>query len=675
MDFAPREQEPRTYLVCLTMQPNLGQERWYQTPPPATERDAVVVFEGAPIVHQRRVYIAVTKFLTGQTQTLVACYDADSGDLRWQREVCGTPELKDGDSRSRHHLLTLAGPNLVYCSHCGAIVALDAVSGQPRWGVRYASRGPKTNDGQSSQRSLAPCTYADGRVYAAPLDLDRILCLDSRTGQTLWESDPMEIVHILGVSRGKIFCSTLSPRRGLRAMDAATGSASGGWLQPGDDSDLPTYGRGLLAGDWIFWPTRDGLHVLKQSDGEPVAFDPDIRGNLAAADGCLIAADSKTLSAYLPEQWTLRRRTQEAAQDGADSSSWYRLGLAEADVGLTDRALTTLERALATARDQRQRDLARSKLHEILLQAARLQADGGDWNKVETLLRQAASNRFPASERVRAAALQAALAEEAGKAEQAIASWQTLLETSELRDAPLSGRLNIQERASWIAADHISRLLRLHGRAVYAAIEERAEKVARTMGAGPATCARLEREFPQALVTMRALEESARQAERGERPWEAAAACRALLELPESPLNRMILLAGLAKAYERENCWEGARSSLNQMEREGADRLETAVHPTLTIREWVRERRHDLPLAPEHSVHGYSFVQSALAGGRKAKGDRVTLRSGRQPVSGGGEQIRLLVDRRREVGLDARAALSGTLVGNECGSLGGSRGP
>ena len=484
MDFGGRDPEPQSFLVCLTMQAQLGrQECWFQVPPSEQgaqgAQGAVVVFEGAPIVHQQRLYIAVTKYLSGQTQSLVACYDAEDGKLRWRCcSVCETPELKDGETRNRQYLLTLAGPNIVYCSHSGAIVALDAQNGQARWGVRYPSRGPKTNDGHPSFRSLVPCCYADGRIFAAPLDLDRILCLDSRSGQTLWESDPMEIVHILGVSRGKLFCTTLNPRKGIRALNAATGSSRGGWMQPGDDSDLPTYGRGLRAGDWVFWPTRDGLHVLKQSDGEPVAFDPDIRGNLAAADGCLVSADSKVLSVYPPEKWTLRRRTQEAAQDGATASTFQRLALAELDAGFPDRARAALERALEMTPDRAQRDLICAKIHEVLLQSATAAAHSGDSKLVESLLRQAADSCFSAAERVQAAALQGALAEESGKAEEAAAAWQTILENAELRDAPFPIRENLPERASAVAVDQINRLIRQHGRAIYAGIEERAEKLA-----------------------------------------------------------------------------------------------------------------------------------------------------------------------------------------------------
>src|SRR5207253_4815843 len=129
-----------------------------------------------------------------------------------------------------------------------------------------------------------------------------------------------------------------------RALKAATGNPQGGWMQPADGSDLPSFGRGLLAGDWVFWPTRDGLHVLNQADGEPVLFDPKIRGNLAAANGCLVAADATRLSAYVPEDQLLERRQREAAEPGASAVARYRLALAEAGAGRVPQALADLAR-------------------------------------------------------------------------------------------------------------------------------------------------------------------------------------------------------------------------------------------------------------------------------------------------------------------------------------------
>src|SRR5262249_51698362 len=87
----------------------------------------------------------------------------------------------------------------------------------------------------------------------------------------------------------------------IRALDIETGLPVPQWLQPQErNEELATFGRGLLAGEMVYWPTSHGLHVLKQQDGEPVAFDPRIRGNLAAAAGFLAAADAQRLAVYLP---------------------------------------------------------------------------------------------------------------------------------------------------------------------------------------------------------------------------------------------------------------------------------------------------------------------------------------------------------------------------------------
>jgi outer membrane protein assembly factor BamB len=586
---------PDTALVCLTMQPNLGQVQWIKEPPSAAEQGANVAFEGAPLVHQNRAYAAVTQFLAGQTRSLLVCYDAGSGNLRWQKEVCMTAEAKEGETRIRHHLLTLAGPNIVYCSHSGAVVAVDALTGQIRWGVRYPSRGPKTNDGQPSLRSLAPCCYADGRVYAAPLDHDRVLCLDSRTGQTIWESEPMEVVHLLGVAHGKLFCTTLTPRRGLRSMNAATGDARGAWMQPGDDSDLPTFGRGLLADNLVFWPTRDGLHVLRQSDGEPVAFDPEIRGNLAAADGCLISADARVLSAYLPDKWSLRRRAQEAAQVGASPNTFYRLGLAELDAGLIDQARISLEKAWKEADTPHLREQAQAKVHEILRQSAQAAADRHDWQAVESNLTYAAFGAFPARDRLAALALRAQLAQASNRLDQAVAAWQSVLDTPELAVALIEDSTPIPASGKRVAFGQINRLIKEHGRDIYQTIEKRAVELAKT-GNGMGL-AHLERRYPHALITMRSLEARAAQAAKEQKPWEAADLYRRLLDIAGTPLNRIQVLANLALAYEQQNCFEAARGVLDQMQKEGGDRHEAAIDPALSVRMWAQQRRRQLSAA------------------------------------------------------------------------------
>ncbi|HEV3116264.1 MAG TPA: PQQ-binding-like beta-propeller repeat protein, partial [Gemmataceae bacterium] len=299
--------EAASYLVCLNLSTGLGNiERW-RIRPQSPER-GYAVLEGAPVVHGGRVYIAVTYLVAVQTRTAIRCLNAESGATLWERDVCETQELKEGDKRFRHHLLTLAGGSIVYCSHSGAIVCLDADSGRRLWSVRYPSRGARTREGILSRRALAPCLFAANRLFVAPADYDRLLCLDPETGHTLWETAPLEVVHLLGVAGDKLYLNSvmttgtgLSLQHNLRALDIVSGDSV--WLKPDDgQTGLTTAGRGLLAGNKVYWPTSTGLIVLEQETGEVIASDRRIQGNLASADGCLIAAGIKHLTAHLRDE-------------------------------------------------------------------------------------------------------------------------------------------------------------------------------------------------------------------------------------------------------------------------------------------------------------------------------------------------------------------------------------
>ena len=95
--------------------------------------------------------------------------------------------------RYRHQLLTLAGRYVVYASHAGAVAALDARTGRRAWTFRYPSAAVMTPAGNALPRDLAPAVYADGRLYVAPADYDRLLCLDLETGRLLWERERVEV--------------------------------------------------------------------------------------------------------------------------------------------------------------------------------------------------------------------------------------------------------------------------------------------------------------------------------------------------------------------------------------------------------------------------------------------------------------------------------------------------
>jgi hypothetical protein len=89
---------------------------------------------------------------------------------------------------------------------------------------------------------------------------------------------------------------------------AADGDDEGGWLVPGDEKGLQPYGRGVLAGGLVLWPTARrnmGVIAVRQEDGtqpdNPTLLHKVPSGNLLLAGGALIVAGRHTLSAFTPE--------------------------------------------------------------------------------------------------------------------------------------------------------------------------------------------------------------------------------------------------------------------------------------------------------------------------------------------------------------------------------------
>ncbi len=595
-----------SFLVCLSLDRAAPSRELWHVQARLLATDPQQVFEGAPLVHDGRVSIVLSRVEDGQTRSYVHCYDGETGKALWRQEVCETkagPENQTGQARFLHHLLTLAGTQVVYCSHGGAIVALDAVTGQRAWGVRYASRGSQTAEGDPSPRDLAPCVYADGRVYAAPLDADRLLCLDADTGRLLWETARLEVVHLLGVARGKVIVTT---PQGIRAVNAETGQTA--WAQPDDGAKLPGYGRGLLAGGWVFYPTATGepLRALNVDTGEPEkgaeSFPPELfwkmeRGNLVFGNGCLAVAGTEVLSVYVPEEMYLDERRAEANRPSAPASAFYRLALAEFGAGLYPDALSHFRRAEEAKPDEQFHGeavsaLARRGRHELLLHLAKNAINNTQWKEAADRLVQASAAEFPVAERLRALSLLGAMWPAAGRPERGVAVWQSILENKSLRRGHLVNTQGKSEPAGAVAAAWIKALVGVHGAAIYEPFEKKAKALLATArGERQAEVLdQLVREYPNASVTGSAALRLARLNEEAGRPVQAARAYRQALRQIAGPLkdeDMVMARAGLARSYEKQRCWETARAAWQKLADEAGDRTVVALDPRAKVREYV----------------------------------------------------------------------------------------
>jgi outer membrane protein assembly factor BamB len=302
--FGPvKEGEKRpsaSWLVCLRL-PTSAEvksplERW-TVQAPAKDQEPIA-FEGAPLVLGKSVYIVQSRLRGVLVLASLCCFNAETGALRWEQDLVEAPEFSSSATlRCQHHLLTQAGPYLVYCAHAGAVVAVEAATGKRAWAVRYTGRGLRL-----PARQPRPALAAGQSLVVAPADLDRLLCLDTATGKSLWQREAIDVVQLLGISDGLLVFTT---PEGLRAVEAATGDDRGGWVQPVVGS-LRTSGRGLLAGGKVYWSTQDArlpwraFTVWDGAAGDPSLLRALPPGNMAVGRGCLVVATAEELWGFTP---------------------------------------------------------------------------------------------------------------------------------------------------------------------------------------------------------------------------------------------------------------------------------------------------------------------------------------------------------------------------------------
>jgi len=264
-------------------------------------------FDGAPAVADGKVFVALRRN-DPQLQLNIACFDAATPRLLWNRKICGGAEALAGDvDELRHQLLTVADERLFYCTNLGAIAALETRQGAIRWVATY----PRVEEESAAafnkrqQYGPNPCLFHDGLVVAAPTDCDRLLAYDAETGILKWDRDLRgRPPQLLGVA--------ISPQSGSRlvvagdflwGLEVETGHVA--WCDGRSDPEATTCGRGVLAGDLVYWPRREEIRLIEISTGKAVrqidmAHQHGLYGggNLTIAGGMLLVAKSDRLVAF-----------------------------------------------------------------------------------------------------------------------------------------------------------------------------------------------------------------------------------------------------------------------------------------------------------------------------------------------------------------------------------------
>lgn len=277
-------------LVCLDLS-SQGRLVWKA----ATEPDWA--FEGSPVVADGRVFVAMRRQGV-RVQAHVACFDADNGRMFWRRFVCAAESPGKGALYECSHQLLSFDHGTVYCNtNLGAVAAIEAESGRVRWAALYprVAGGDALHPTSHWQRDPSPCLVDRSIVFVAPADSPHLFAYDAASGQLLWRSSDQlaEATHLLGT------CGPWLLAGGARLYWLAIDGPQGGrplrrWPE---GAGGPGLGRGLLAGRWVLFPTRETIEVFEAASARHVRTIPLAPlglngGNLLVAQGSRAAGQT-----------------------------------------------------------------------------------------------------------------------------------------------------------------------------------------------------------------------------------------------------------------------------------------------------------------------------------------------------------------------------------------------
>jgi hypothetical protein len=258
-------------------------------------------FDGAPVCDGGRVYVAM-RHSDVKPHVFVACFDAATGRRLWRTSIAAGDSPGSGRGEEiTHNLLTLEGDRVFVNTNLGVVAAVATDDGRIDWLRRYdrAAGALRQPSPLYFDRDPSPCVYDRGMLFVAPADAPSVFALDADTGQTLWTTDQLaDAVNLLGVVNANL----IATGNRLAAVDTRSGRVKFIWPDS-DTAGIRGFGRGVVAGHEVFWPTRDRIYVFDAVTGQQSRKPIDIAvyttngANLVAADGYLLLAARDKLMA------------------------------------------------------------------------------------------------------------------------------------------------------------------------------------------------------------------------------------------------------------------------------------------------------------------------------------------------------------------------------------------
>jgi hypothetical protein len=252
-----------------------------------------IVFNGAPLIHNNKLYVSGTRAQRGSTESWVFCFDVTprgdfsrgEGKLQWKTMICAK---KSQGSMGWEELpaeaievssLAEQGGMLYVSTNMGACAGLDRDTGELCWAAKYERPSPRSTS-ELGWTGNAPVAFG-GLVVIAPDDSRFAFVLDGLWGKKNFEHPmhgrgaPGEFNYVLGVvdnaliiqGRRKLYSVSLTSfrRGGVKHNAADWGSLN--W-ETENKFDATPFGRGVIAGDKILVPLKGSVALYDVVTGK-----------------------------------------------------------------------------------------------------------------------------------------------------------------------------------------------------------------------------------------------------------------------------------------------------------------------------------------------------------------------------------------------------------------------
>ncbi len=557
-------------------------------------------FSVPPTPEGNRLYVGAIrqKFNTDPFHHYVLCLEASTGRVLWSTFVAsGGTEINLFGNSTRESLgspVAVTEDAVYYCTHHGAVAALEKRTGRLRWAFRYAQLPiSPTRSIYVAKNRLgwvnSPPVAAQGMLAVTPMDSPYLYVLDARTGAFAWRRPrAREIRSIYGARDGTL---VLGGER-LEFLNLRDGT-----LRAETAPELLGTGRGVVAEDGVWVAGMDKVRRVAWDgswDEREARSWPGGReggGNLIVVDGAIVLAAADGVEVCFDPRDQERAIREELARSPDDPAVLYRGALRWLQSGSREEAARLLARAVERAgasrraEDERLERAARKRLFAVLMESGRAALEARLHPKAAELFAAAGAASPDAASQVEAAHMLGRARLAGGDTAGAVDAFQKLIVE---RGEEMRGGVRVFD----VAREAVGAVLKAADRGIYQRHEAEAQRLmteARREGT-PDAFARVFRTFPNSLAAEEALHEAAGVFARlGRVDEEIDALRRFLREFPDSPLGPEAN-AGLVRALEKKGHVASAGAILRRMMRQTPEARVDDGGRRVTVREFAESR-------------------------------------------------------------------------------------